>query len=295
MLLHETLLKHRNKYMQVPLSHAPEDAKLTASFVIPVYNSIATLADCVDSIVAQVRSDLIQEVILVDDGSTDDSLEEMRRIVARHPHVKILVEANGVRKYAAYSRNVGIMHATGDLICFIDSDIILPPEYLHTHILQHQADGKCVTFSLRSNVTSREQAEFPMRSAKSDFRHKLLHNKSALQDASFNFCDTHTLPELCLTCAVTYRRDDLLRVKGCPDNFKGWGFNDTAMAAKVISLGRSVVPMYEMTVAHLEHAPRSGTSSAKWAEFAKNKRRYELMLKLPAEDTFDFHLEALDI
>jgi glycosyltransferase involved in cell wall biosynthesis len=295
MLLHETLRKHRNNYVQVPLNHASEDAKLTASFVIPVYNSVATLADCVDSVVAQVRSDLIQEVILVDDGSTDGSLEEMRRIAAQYPHVRILVEANGTRKYAAHSRNAGIMRATADLICFIDSDIILPPEYLQTHILQHQADSKCVTFSLRSNVTSRDQAVFPMRSAESDFRHKLLYDKSALQDVSFNFCDTHTLAELCLTCAVTYRRDDLLKVKGCPDSFKGWGFNDTAMAAKVISIGRSVVPMYEMIVAHLEHAPRSGTSSAKWAEFAKNKHRYELMLKLPAEDTFSFHLEALDI
>ena len=279
----------------MPQNLKPVDAILRVSFVIPVYNSAASIALCVASIASQTRVDLISEIILVNDGSTDNSLQELRRLQRLYSNRPVVVEDNITRKYAAFSRNRGIERATGDLICFIDSDIILPPDYVSSHVMQHQADPQCITFSLRSNITDITRLVFPITHAVGDFRDKLLLSQDTLMDEDFAFCATHTLAELCLTCAVTYRRSDLLQVKGCPENFQGWGFNDTAMAAKVIALGRSTVPLYGVTVGHLEHAPRSGNTSKKWAEFAKNKQRYTLMLDLPARQTHEHYIAELEL
>lgn len=288
--LYDRLRAHQNKYL------SPQDSgigsEFTASFVIPVFNSASSIRETVASIENQESRDLVKEVVLINDGSDDESLEVIKSIQATSK-LNIVIIDNGERKYAAFSRNRGIENASGDLVCFIDSDIILPRDYLKQHMRLHQKNY-CVTFSLRCNISNTTKVDFPVKGADGDFRQELIGKFGDLQDAPFDFSETHTLSELCLTCAVTYRRNDLLEVKGCPENFVGWGFNDTAMAAKVISLGRSVIPVINSTVYHLEHAPRSGKTAKKWAEFAKNKQRYQKMLQLPTDLTFQYNIEALD-
>lgn len=288
--LYDKLKVHQNKYIHPESQVKPKD--LSASFVIPVYNSAESIAATVNSIDQQQGKGRINEVILVNDGSTDNT-EEVIRDIAKSSGLKIVVVKNKERSYAAYSRNRGLEQATGDLVCFIDSDIVLPANYLLEH-MQFHAVNECITFSLRGNVSDSSEAKFPIDSAKGDFREELINRYGDLQDAPYEFSESHSLPEMCLTCAVTYKRSDLIKVKGCPENFVGWGFNDTAMAAKVISLGRAVIPVQDASVCHIEHAPRSGRTSKKWAEFAKNKERYQKMLQLPVDMTFNYQVEALD-
>lgn len=292
MKLRSYLEAHNNEYVTREYYSGAEDCVLTVSFVIPAYNSAESVDACVATIFAQERTDLIKEVVVVNDRSDDDTFFKLQRIRQERPGLVIV--ANPERRGSAYSRNRGIEKATGDLVCFIDSDILLPPDYMVQHILQHQTDARCITFSLRSNTTGSDDLQFPAQDVSGDFRSKLPIYDHTLQRVPFAFCDSHTLAELCLTCAVTYRRADLEKVKGCPENFKGWGFNDTAIAAKVIALRRSVILMQNATVYHLEHAPRSGGNSKKWAEFASNKKRYQRMLELPLTETFSQQIEALD-
>lgn len=267
--------------------------KITASFIIPIFNSADSLGPCVDSISKQTRIDRINEVILVNDGSTDHSSDIIESLKRQHPELRIVSLNNVDRKYAAFSRNRGIERSTGDLVCFIDSDIILPPDYLSKHIDQ-QAYLKGITFSLRSNIHTVDDVAFPVNNLSSDFRYKLLLPYSLdLKDLPFQFSDSHSLAELCLTCAVTYWRKDLVQVKGCPENFVGWGFNDTAMAAKVIALGRPIAMVRGVEVCHLDHAPRSGRVTTKWSEFSKNKKRYINMLQLPTTQTFEYYIQEL--
>lgn len=287
--LHDRLLAHQNKYVLPQKLKMP---KMSATFVIPVFNSAQSISLTVASIERLDNRKAINEVILINDGSNDDSLEVMKKI-SKHSELKIVLINNQTRSYAAYSRNRGIEKATGDLIFFIDSDIILPTDYLTRHASMHDVND-CVTFSLRSNVDNVSKATFPIQSAQGDFREQLINQYGDLQDAPFQFSETHTLPEMCLTCAVVYKREDLITVKGCPENFVGWGFNDTAMAAKVVSLNRSVIPVLDAPVYHLEHAPRSGKTSKKWAEFARNKEKYQKMLQLPIEMTFQHRIAALE-
>lgn len=86
------------------------------SVIVPIYNAEDTLNRCVDSIVNQTYSDL--EVILVDDGSTDSSLEVANTYLA-DSRVKVFHKPNGG---LSHTRNYGMEQATGDFIAFVDSD-----------------------------------------------------------------------------------------------------------------------------------------------------------------------------
>ncbi|MBO4309905.1 MAG: glycosyltransferase family 2 protein [Lachnospiraceae bacterium] len=87
------------------------------SVIVPVYNSTAYLKRCVDAIVSQTYKNL--EILLVDDGSTDDSLSICRDYEKKDSRVRVFHKENGGSSSA---RNIGISEAKGEYICFCDSD-----------------------------------------------------------------------------------------------------------------------------------------------------------------------------
>ena len=93
------------------------------SVIVPVYNSKAYLKRCVDAILKQTYSNL--EVILVDDGSKDDSYMICKEYEAFDKRVRVFTKENGGSSSA---RNVGIKAAKGDYICFCDSDDYYEPD-----------------------------------------------------------------------------------------------------------------------------------------------------------------------
>lgn len=92
------------------------------SVIIPVYNVALYLSRCLDSVLGQDYTHL--EVILVNDGSTDSSLEICREFAERDNRVKVFSQENFGRSVA---RNVGLSVASGELISFIDSDDCIGP------------------------------------------------------------------------------------------------------------------------------------------------------------------------
>ncbi|MFQ6803468.1 MAG: glycosyltransferase family 2 protein [Lachnospiraceae bacterium] len=87
------------------------------SVIVPVYNVKEYLEECIRSIINQTYEDL--EIILVDDGSTDGSSEICDEYAARDKRIRIIHKENGGLSSA---RNVGINHANGLYISFVDSD-----------------------------------------------------------------------------------------------------------------------------------------------------------------------------
>jgi glycosyltransferase involved in cell wall biosynthesis len=85
------------------------------SVVLPVFNGASFLAAAIDSVLAQTRR--ADEVIAIDDGSTDDS----RAILARYPPIRVVSQANAG---CAAARNAGGALASGDAIAFVDQDDI---------------------------------------------------------------------------------------------------------------------------------------------------------------------------
>ncbi len=93
-----------------------EDAVPLVSIVVPAYNEEKVIGHCVESILA---SDYPRrQIILVDDGSTDGTLAEMRRFEA-HPDVTIIAKANGGK---ASALNAGLARAVGEVVFFVDAD-----------------------------------------------------------------------------------------------------------------------------------------------------------------------------
>jgi|SaaInlV_165m_DNA_2_1040747.scaffolds.fasta_scaffold07216_2 glycosyltransferase involved in cell wall biosynthesis len=89
----------------------------TLSIVLPVYNVAKWLEKCLDSIFQQTWP--ADEIIAVDDGSTDNSYKILSRYAKIHPQLKIIRQSNGGLSVA---RNTGIAAATGTYLIFIDSD-----------------------------------------------------------------------------------------------------------------------------------------------------------------------------
>lgn len=95
------------------------------SIVVPVYNANNSLHCCIDSILNQTYSDF--ELILVDDGSTDESGRICDTYAIKDNRVKVIHQDNsGV----SVARNTGIKAARGDYICFVDSDDYINRDYL---------------------------------------------------------------------------------------------------------------------------------------------------------------------
>lgn len=99
------------------------------SIIVPVYNAEKYLNECVDSILSQTLTDI--EVILVDDGSTDNSPAICDEYTTRDPRVKTLHKPNG---RAASARNAGLRIATGEYVAFVDSDDIVLPQMYETMV-----------------------------------------------------------------------------------------------------------------------------------------------------------------
>lgn len=97
------------------------------SFIVPVYNTQHLLPRCIDSILCQDGHDL--EILLIDDGSTDESYAVCQDYAARYPFVHAVTKPNEGQGVA---RNLGIDKARGDIVCFVDSDDWIDPAYCKT-------------------------------------------------------------------------------------------------------------------------------------------------------------------
>lgn len=86
------------------------------SVIIPMHNSSKYILECVDSVINQTYKNL--EIILIDDKSTDDTLKKVLSVNDKRIKLIKFKKNEG----AAKARNKGIEEATGDYICFLDSD-----------------------------------------------------------------------------------------------------------------------------------------------------------------------------
>lgn len=90
---------------------------ITYSIIVPVYNVEKYIKKCLDSIINQTYKNF--EIIIVDDGSKDNSIKIAKEVLASKDNVKIVHKANGGLSDA---RNYGMKYAKGEYIWFVDSD-----------------------------------------------------------------------------------------------------------------------------------------------------------------------------
>lgn len=124
------------------------------SIIIPVYNQEKYLGQCLDSILAQTFFNF--EVILIDDGSTDDTASICEEYVQRDSRFRLIRKTNGG---VSSARNVGIEHALGKYVTFVDSDDRVPNNSLENHINQF-ADNVDMTLGSFMACSENGQEEY---------------------------------------------------------------------------------------------------------------------------------------
>lgn len=129
--------------------------KSKLSIIIPVYNVQKYLRECIKSILDQNEKFASAEIILVDDGSTDNSGKICDEFGQKFSFVKVVHIKNSGQSVA---RNIGLKYATGDWITYVDSDDLVRDGYIELilNIIQNIAPNEIVMFGFRSFESSLE-------------------------------------------------------------------------------------------------------------------------------------------
>ena len=115
------------------------------SIITPAYNCKATIGQTYSSLLSQTFSDW--ELIIIDDHSTDDSFESIKELTKDDKRVVILQTPKN--SGTAVARNIGLKHAKGQYITFLDSDDLLDPDYLEKQLAFIKDNGPLISAGYR--------------------------------------------------------------------------------------------------------------------------------------------------
>ena len=110
----------------------------TISVIVPIFNAGAYLAKCIESLIHQPYTAL--QIILVNDGSKDDSLAIAQQYAAQDSRIEVYTQTNQGQSVA---RNLGLQYARGEYISFVDADDYVDNDF-YTVLMQHIGDLDCV-------------------------------------------------------------------------------------------------------------------------------------------------------
>lgn len=120
---------------------------LKLSVIIPCYNEERTLTAIVDRVLAADRCGLDIEMVIVDDGSRDKSVEVMKALAAQHPEITTV--EHGINQGKGAALRTGFQHATGDFVLVQDADLEYSPDD-YPKLLKPLLDGRAdVVFGSR--------------------------------------------------------------------------------------------------------------------------------------------------
>ncbi|MEW6408339.1 MAG: glycosyltransferase family 2 protein [Patescibacteria group bacterium] len=298
------------------LSNKPLNSSQTffdkISIIIPSYNSAQTLAHTLRSIQYQKLSKKeksLVEVIVVDDGSTDN----MESIVNKFNKIMPIKYVRQNHLGRAHARNLGASLAQGDIIIFLDSDVVLENHFIREHAIRHVYLNEAAFVSFKENIQlsdKRLSRRIFKPNIVNDFRfkkevksewlrmHRHVRNieirKVELLRETDNFKNfgqdkvlgVWDLPSIFVTNAVSIKKKDFNNVGGFNPQFKGWGMEDTFLGACLITLNRFIVPVFSTGIFHIEHNPRSGSNKRMIKEFNKNVLVYLDLIHQPISSIF---------
>ena len=118
------------------------------SIIIPCYNCAKTLREAVASCYVQKLDNF--EIVMVDDGSADNTKEIMQKLASKHPEIKLFYHDKN--KGGGATRNTAVKNSTGEIIFCLDSDDVLPASTLSkmlSFMEEKQCDGVTIHKSIK--------------------------------------------------------------------------------------------------------------------------------------------------
>lgn len=198
------------------------------SVVIPVYNTEKYLARCLDSVLDQDLDPREVEILVIDDGSTDSSLEIAQEYAERHPQITVRTQEN---TGAAVLRNVAMRGARGRYLFFLDSDDYIAPQSLGSLVRAACALDVDVLALDHKRVTEDEAGPVPRLTVPTDLRvrrgvdyiadHRYLSEATAylwgrdhLERVGAQFDEGRIVEDIVFTATVVAAAQRLVRVPG---------------------------------------------------------------------------------
>lgn len=135
---------------------------MKVSVIIPVYNVEEYLQECIDSLLKQDYLDY--ELILIDDGSPDESGQFCDEYAEKHAHIHVIHQKNGG---VSAARNAGLRIATGEYIAFVDPDDWVEPDFLSLLIKNMRPNSMVICDFVRER-TSEEKSGASMKDTELD-------------------------------------------------------------------------------------------------------------------------------
>lgn len=280
---------------------------LTVSVVIPAYNVQSSILACLTSMEQSsfnINHQNRLQVIVVDDGSTDDTWKVIKN-ADFSLHLTAIRQTNHGQVRAL---NTGISVAEGDIIISCDFDMVLGYYTIEHFVMRHQQMPNVLLAGFRSDTpktdsrvdydfirqhgshigsffANDERIVFPTPGWPNNMCLASDHFRSLGQARSLWMPDNDAwlLPDLVIGALFSLSRSVYLEVGGYDERFHGWGCADGFLAAKAIGAGQYIIPLYAASGLHISHPARS---ESKQLEYARNRK---LFLKFIQTSSIDDH------
>jgi glycosyltransferase involved in cell wall biosynthesis len=281
--------------------------KKNISIIIPAYNSDSTINKVLSSIKWQkIECNYFKyiEVIIIDDNSINEVSKCIK--IDDYPFKIQIIRLNN-NHGLSHARQLGVTHASGDILFFLDSDVILSEYYLSDHLVRNIIINNAVFVSFKENV-SKDDSKISDISIKNGLKlpkyskdlriHKTVNQNAIgsytvnkelelniLEDTNYfkDFYGSRIFGVYDLSCMTTghnfsIKRNLVLQSSPFSKKFKGWGMEDVYSGLKMISNGNYIIPILSSGVYHIDHPPRSGSDEKKKEEYTKNTEIINQML-----------------
>lgn len=143
--------ENRGKIMKIP---KPPRILPSISLLIPAYNEEKRIAQTLDSVLEQNYPPRKVEIIVIDDASTDRTVDVVKGYARKHPNIRLLRHRKNRKK--AYALNTGLKHVNTDLVGFLDSDSVLERDSLRSmvgYLSDPKTGGVIANIQPKSSVT----------------------------------------------------------------------------------------------------------------------------------------------
>lgn len=168
---------------------------IKVSVIIPIYNAYDYLRVALDSVLCQTLCDI--EIICIDDGSMDRSIDVLKEYQEKDSRIRIVTEANAG---PAHARNNGIRRARGDYLAFLDADDFYEPTFLEKLYNRAVKDGLDIAIS-----------DYDIYNSHKDRFEKAVNADAAYIFTSDNVTSKNENPDVILSCTAAYPWNKLFR------------------------------------------------------------------------------------
>ena len=192
---------------------------IKASIIVASYNRKNVLARCLSCLTTQTYSNEKYEIIVVDDGSTDGTANMLEELTFPCRFLPLILPHNiGL----AAAHNVGIAHAVGEIVIFIDSDIFVPRQFIAEHMRFHEKFLDAIVDGPAINIYQQASLADPP-----------FNRLTVRMSAAFDF-----FGKSFITANTSVPRKYLTQVNGFDESFgRGYGWEDSDLGRRLRNAG----------------------------------------------------------